>query len=133
MSLPMHPLFDSEHLFLAYDQLQDWLHATWKSEQDERSIVEGCSHILRFQQQQRCAKLLMDGSGVRRMWEHAAEWGGRVWFPALRQTGLRYVAWVHAPGFYGRMSFDLAIQDVQQPIVCTFDDAAPAAAWLARV
>ncbi|UOQ50721.1 hypothetical protein [Hymenobacter cellulosivorans] len=106
---------------------------TWKSEQNEASIMEGCNQILSFQQQQRCSKLLMDSSLVSSMWEHAAEWGGQVWFPAMHQTGLQYVAWVYSAGFYSRMSFDLAIKNVKQPIVLTFDDTTKATEWLIQV
>jgi hypothetical protein len=129
----MHPLFDSQSVRIAYNQSQDWLHVTWKSEQNEQSVMEACDHILRFQQQQRCSKMLMDSSQVSIMWEHAAEWGARVWFPALEQTGLHYVAWVHSASFYSRMSFDLAIKHVSRPIVLTFDDEAKATEWLAHV
>jgi hypothetical protein len=129
----MQLLFDSPRLVISYNQLQDWLHVTWKSEQNEQSIMDGCTQILHFQQQQRCSKLLMDSSQVSNMWEHAAEWGGQVWFPVLQQTGLRYVAWVHSASFYSRMSFDLAIKNVKQPIVLTFDDLVTAFAWLSKV
>jgi hypothetical protein len=95
--------------------------------------MEACEHILRFQQQQRCGKLLMDSSHVSSMWDHASEWGSRVWFPALQQTGLRYVAWVYSASYYSRMSFDLVIKNVSQPIVLTFDDITTATEWLAQV
>ncbi|UOQ71561.1 hypothetical protein [Hymenobacter cellulosilyticus] len=129
----MHPLFDSPVLRIDYHQVHDWLYVTWKNEQNEQSVMEGCRQILSFQEQQHCGKLLMDSSQVSSMWEHAAEWGAQVWFPALQQTGLRYVAWVYSASFYSRMSFDLAIKDVKQPIVLTFDDTASAEHWLAHV
>lgn len=129
----MPAVADSPFLTIGYDQLADWLYVTWKDEQDEQSVIEGCRQVLQVLQQYPCEKLLMDSSQVSNMWTHAAEWGEKEWFPALQRAGVRYLAFVYSPAFYSRMSFDLAARNVQQPIISTFDALDKASIWLRHV
>jgi hypothetical protein len=129
----MPAVFNSPILAIGYDQLADWLYVTWHDEQNEHSVIEGCREVLQVLAQYPCEKLLMDSSRVSNMWTHAAEWGEKEWFPALQRAGVRYLAFVYSPAFYSRMSFDLAIRHVQQPIISTFDDLDRATAWLRHV
>ena len=83
---------------------------------------------------QRCHKVLNDNSRVTSMWSEAAEWGGRVWFPAMTAVGLQYLAWVYSPNLYSRLSTDLTLQfTVGNPVVATFDGIDTAKAWLMQM
>ncbi len=127
-------LLDEPHIIIAYDHLNEWLYADWRGDQNLTTVQHGALEMLRLMQQQRCHKVLNDNTNVTSMWSEAAEWGGKVWFPAITAAGLQYFAWVYSPNLYSRLSTDLTLQfTVGNPVVATFDDIDTAKAWLAQM
>ena len=127
-------LLETPSVTISYDHPNEWLYADWHGEQDLASVQHGANEMLRLMPLQRCHKVLNDNSRVTSMWSEAAEWGGRVWFPAMTAVGLQYFAWVYSPNLYSRLSTDLTLQfTTGSPVVATFDDIATATAWLAQM
>ncbi len=126
-------LYETPHLRLSYDYFNEWLVADWTGNQDLESVQTGCLQMLEAVRSERCHKVLNDNTLVTSMWSDAAEWGGRVWFPAMAEAGLEYFAWVYSPNVYSRLSTDLTLQYTSQPIIATFDDMETAQAWLRQM
>ncbi|ALD22463.1 hypothetical protein [Hymenobacter sp. DG25A] len=126
-------LLSQPHLLISYDYENEWLYADWIGDQDLQSVQEGCEQLLEFLKAERCQKVLNDNSRVTSMWSDAAEWGGKVWFPAMAEGGLKYFAWVYSPNHYSRLSTDLMLGYTTSPIVATFDDIGTASAWLRQM
>ena len=127
-------LLDEPHVIISYDHLNEWLYADWRGDQDLTSVQHGALELLRFLGQQRCHKILNDNTNVTSMWSEAAEWGGKVWFPAIAAAGLQYFAWVYSPNVYSRLSTDLTLQFADNnPVVATFDALETAKAWLVQM
>ncbi|WP_126546855.1 hypothetical protein [Hymenobacter amundsenii] len=129
--MAQHLLFQDSTISIAYDYVQEWLFVNWLGEQDGDTVRAGAMKMLEFVRQQRCTKVLNSNQEVTSMWQDAAEWGGREWFPLMQEAGCHYFAWIYSPNLYSRLSTDLTLQhNVAGIIVCTFDDVETASAWL---
>jgi hypothetical protein len=132
--MALQTLLEEPHITIAYDHLNEWIFADWHGDQDLASVQHGALEMLRLLGQQRCHKVLNDNTHVTSMWSEAAEWGGKEWFPAMTEAGLRYFAWVYSPNVYSRLSTDLTLQYTEgNPVVSTFDDLETAKAWLRQL
>ncbi|UOQ97683.1 hypothetical protein MUN81_20945 [Hymenobacter sp. 5317J-9] len=132
--MSLQTLLEESHITISYDHLHEWLLADWHGDQDLASVQRGALDMLRLLRQQRCRKVLNDNTRVTSMWSEAAEWGGKVWFPAMTEAGLQYFAWVYSPNLYSRLSTDLTLQFTEgNPVVATFDDLETAKAWLRQM
>ncbi|ALW84089.1 hypothetical protein AUC43_02625 [Hymenobacter sedentarius] len=132
--MSLQTLHESPHLTIAYDHLNEWLHADWTGDQNLMSVQDGCQEMLQFMVEHRSSKVLNDNTRVTSMWSDASEWGGREWFPAMTAAGLKYFAWVYSPNVYSRLSTDLMLQfTAEGPVVATFDDMETAQEWLKQM
>ena len=131
--MSLQTLLDESHVTIAYDRVNEWLYVDWHGDQNLTSVQHGGQEMLRLLQECRCCKVLNDNTGVTSMWSDAAEWAGKVWFPAMAEAGLQYFAWVYSPYLYSRLSTDLTLQfTTGQSVVATFDDLETAKTWLAQ-
>ncbi|UOE35666.1 hypothetical protein MTP16_08450 [Hymenobacter monticola] len=132
--MSLQTLLELPHISISYDHLEEWLFADWNGDQDLASVQHGATEMLRLMSQQRCHKVLNDNTRVTSMWSEAAEWGGKVWFPAMAAAGLQHFAWVYSPNVYSRLSTDLTLQFTgAYPVVSTFDDLETAKVWLRQM
>jgi len=121
------------YLTITYDYINEWLYADWAPDQDLASVQAGCLQLLECLREERCHKVLNDNTRVMTIWSDAAEWGGKVWFPAMADAGLEYFAWVYSPNVYSRLSTDLTLQHTTHPLILTFDSRETAVAWLKQM
>ncbi|KAA9333451.1 hypothetical protein F0P96_10810 [Hymenobacter busanensis] len=126
-------LHEDHTLTISYDYLNDWLYVDWQAHQDLLSVQAGCLKMLELLKVERCRKVLNDNRRVQTIWSEAAEWGGRVWFPAMAEGGLEYFAWVYSPNIYSRLSTDLTLQHTLKPVVVAFDNIDTATSWLKQM
>lgn len=133
--MALRVLFEDEHITIAYDYSNEWLYVDWQKDQDLQSVQAGAEKMLVYMKQEQCHKVLNDNRRVETMWSDAAEWGGKVWLPAMTAAGLQYFAWVYSPNLYSRLSTDLTIQHAPEvgPLVFTFDNIDTASAWLRQM
>lgn len=132
--MALQTLLEEPHITISYDHLNEWLYADWHGDQNLTSVQHGALEMLRLMKLQRCHKVLNDNTRVTSMWSEAAEWGGKVWFPAMTAAGLQFFAWVYSPNVYSRLSTDLTLQlAAGNPVVSTFDDIETAKAWLKQM
>jgi len=129
----LRTLLQSPTIQISFDHKNDWLYAEWIGDQSLETVQEGCLQMLDYMKAERCNKVLNDNRLVTSMWSDAAEWGGHVWFPAMKGAGLEYFAWVYSPNVFSRLSTDLTLQHTTQPVVLTFDSMDTAQAWLKQM
>ncbi|TGE17821.1 hypothetical protein [Hymenobacter elongatus] len=129
-----HLLYESPKISIRYDYSNEWLDVEWIGDQDYESVRSGATKMLEYLGQEQCRRVLNDNTLVTSMWADAAEWGGKEWFPAMRDAGCEYFAWVYSPNVYSRLSTDLTLQYTAAGIVIlTFDDISSARVWLQQV
>ncbi|UYZ57875.1 hypothetical protein [Hymenobacter latericus] len=128
--MALRSIFEDATISIYYDFGNDWLYADWGAQQDLASVQAGALQMLECLKQERCHKVLNDNRKVQTIWADAAEWGGKVWFPAMAEAGLEFFAWVYSPNIYSRLSTDLTLRHTAKPIVMTFDNMDTAASWL---
>ncbi|UOQ53510.1 hypothetical protein [Hymenobacter cellulosivorans] len=127
-------LYETSQIIIRYDYFAEWLDVEWIGDQDYESVVSGATKMLECVRQERCRKVLNDNTLVTSMWADAAEWGGKEWFPAMREAGCEFFAWVYSPNVYSRLSTDLTLQYTSAGIVVlTFDDITIAQTWLQQM
>ncbi|SHJ37383.1 hypothetical protein SAMN02745146_2955 [Hymenobacter daecheongensis DSM 21074] len=125
----LHPLVNTESLFIAYDQDNDWLYADWKGIHTQASAQAGCEQILQCLKLRPCRKILNDNSNVFRAEFRLTGWG-LSWLHELGSLGLECLAWVYAPDFKARQDAEALLPLITQPVLATFDDLASACWWL---
>ncbi|UOG74532.1 hypothetical protein MTX78_20735 [Hymenobacter tibetensis] len=131
--MAQHVLFQTSYVTIVYDYNYEWLYVDWTGDQTLESVQAGCLKMLDCLRDERCHKVLNDNTRVTSMWADAAEWGGRVWFPAMAEAGLQYFAWIYSPNLYSRLSTDLTLQHTTRPLILTFDSLETATAWLGQM
>lgn len=132
--MALHTLHLDSTITIAYDYANEWLLVNWHGNQTGDTVRAGAMRMLDFVRQERCSKVLNDNREVTSMWADAAEWGGREWFPLMHEAGCQYFAWIYSPNLYSRLSTDMTLQhNAAGVIVCTFDDADTASAWLRQM
>lgn len=124
-------LFRESHIAIELNHNENWLYVNWRGFVNYELVTGGCEKILHFMKERQCFRILNDNTQVEGMWSAAAKWGGEVWFPALREAGLEYFAWVYSPSVLSRLSTDKTIRSTQSPdYIKTFDDLEQAMTWL---
>ena len=126
------PLLESPYLTIADAAPAPWLYADWHGPQNMASVQQGGADLLRLLKAGGHVKALNDNTRVTTMWSEAAEWAGRVWFPAVEAAGLRHLAWVYPPDVFASLSVDLTLQFATGGvIIATFGTLLEAQEWLA--
>lgn len=130
----MLELVNESFLVVNYDPDTRILHASWKGYQSFDTGTKGCAQILECVKRTGAPSILNDNTETRGLWMDAAEWAARVWFPQLKQAGMRRFAWVYSPAKFSQMSTDTAMasMDPDEYGVRVFADMGGALAWLSQ-
>jgi len=124
-------ILESPHLTITDHPTDGWLHADWHGPQNMATVQQGGADLLRLMRASSYDRILNDNTRVASMWSEAAEWAGRVWFPAMEAIGLRHLAWVYPPDVFASLSVDLTLQFASGGVaIATFGTRAAAEAWL---
>ncbi|MFD2516062.1 hypothetical protein ACFSRY_19470 [Pontibacter locisalis] len=124
-------LYRNQHLAISYNTVEDWLYVNWRGYQNYESVVSGCEKMLELMKERACFRILNNNTHVEGQWSTAAKWGAEVWFPAMRDAGLEWFAWVYSPSAFSRLSTDKMISLTENPdFVQVFDDMDLAKDWL---
>jgi len=131
----MQELCNEPFLHLCLDPDQRILCAQWKGYQSFDNGVAGCHRILDEATRHGISRILNDNTLVRGLWMDAAEWAGRIWFPRLRQAGVKHFAWVCSPARFSRISMSaaLAVIDDTELDLRVFQTVEEASVWLHSV
>lgn len=96
--------YSENKLTIRYNEEHDWLEADWKGFQNFDSVQRGCLVMLDLLKKNNCSKVLNDNRSVLGNWSEAADWGGKVWFPAMQKAGLKFFAWIYSPSTFSKLS-----------------------------
>ncbi|MBO3269473.1 MULTISPECIES: hypothetical protein [Hymenobacter] len=121
---------DGSSCVLTFDEVNQWLRATWKGFVDTGEATKGADSYLTSMQTFSCPYLLNDNSQLVGPWFDSIEWLQRIWGPQASRLGLRYVAHVTH-----RLRSELAVLDKHHPFqdqfeVQLFETVAAAEDWL---
>jgi hypothetical protein len=124
-------LFAEEYLTIDLDAANGWLYTDWIGYQTEGSVKEGCSRMLELLKDLKLTKVLNDNTNVLGIWTPAAHWVGAVWFPQMKEAGLKHFAWVYSPAHLSQFSTNESIRETPVPdIIQTFHAIEDAKKWL---
>lgn len=79
---------------LTYEEIDQWLRATWRGYVDPAEAMRGAEAYLLHATQVPCSLLLNDNTELRGPWFDSLDWLAEVWVPQAARLGLRYVAHV---------------------------------------
>lgn len=124
-------LFRNKHLAITYNAVEDWIYVNWRGYQNYGSVVHGCEKMLELMKERACYRILNNNNHVEGQWSTAAKWVAEIWFPAMREAGLQWFAWVYSPSVFSRLSTDKSVSLTENPdFIQLFDDVEQAKDWL---
>lgn len=127
-------LFRDNYIAIELNPKDNWIYVNWRGYQNYESVLAGCEKIQELMNATACYRILNDNTQVEGQWSAAAKWVAETWFPALRQNGLQYFAWVYSSSMLSRLSADKTIKHANQPTyIHTFDDIEAAQDWLRTI
>ncbi len=124
--------FGNINLVITYDTENQWVHADFIGAQSLVSIQRGMNAVLQLLIDHKCSKYLSDNTHLYGGWNIANDWLRDVWTPLAMQAGMRYVAHIMAPGFFGRHSMEELAPSLPPGLnIQFFENIAEAKTWLA--
>lgn len=124
--------FGNINLVIIYDTENQWVHADFIGAQSLVSIQRGMNAVLQLLIDHKCSKYLSDNTHLYGGWNIANDWLRDVWTPLAMQAGMRYVAHIMAPGFFGRHSMEELAPGLPSGLnIQFFENIAEAKTWLA--
>lgn len=127
-------LSTEEYCQIEYDVTQKWLYVNWIGYQTERTVMEGCSKLLEVLKELEICCVLNDNTNVVGIWTPASQWVGTIWFPQMKEAGLKHFAWIHSPSRLSQISADEAIKNTPDPeIIRIFYNLEEGRTWLLEV
>jgi len=123
--------FAHDYINIEYDLANDWLYTDWIGYQTEGTVREGCTKMLEALTKFNLTKVLNDNTHVLGIWTPAAQWLGTVWFPQMKQAGLKQFAWIYSPSALSQFSTNETLKETDdRSIIQTFYNAEDAKKWL---
>jgi hypothetical protein len=127
----LRALYQGEHVDIFRDHANGWLYVDWKGQLSPQSVRDGCERLLDWVVATGCRLILNDNTQVIGGWHAAADWIADDFLPRLRRAGVLSVAWVQSPHSDSRRAAQsVAFMAAMDDVVCLFEDARTAAAWL---
>ncbi|WP_439882836.1 hypothetical protein ACSX1A_06645 [Pontibacter sp. MBLB2868] len=124
-------LYRNNHLAIEFNAIGNWLYVNWRGYQNRETVIDGCEKMLLLMKEHACYRILNDNTKVEGQWSAAAKWGADVWFPAMREAGLEWFAWIYSPSMFSRLSTDKMVSLTENPdFIKVFDDIDLARDWL---
>ncbi|MBC3538707.1 hypothetical protein ACFSC6_19870 [Rufibacter sediminis] len=124
-------LLQEPHITIKLDLLTDILYVDWTGKQTEETVRDGCDKMLKHVASTRSTKVFNDNTLVTGNWSGAAEWGAKIWFPAMYKAGVHYFAWVLSPELYSQLSTKETLKyTINGILILNFEDRDAAENWL---
>jgi hypothetical protein len=123
-------LYQQSNVEIHWDQTNQWLCVGWHGFQSSSDIRRDCEQVLRMMVSKNCDSVLNDNTDADASWTGELDWLANDWFPRMRGSGLRHLAWVHSPARVSEVSITPAIGAAGPGVAKVFSDTADAAQWL---
>ncbi|MEO7802223.1 MAG: PAS domain-containing sensor histidine kinase [Ginsengibacter sp.] len=123
--------YSEDQVSIKYNKVHDRLDVSWMGFQNLQSVKRGCNVMLDLLKKNNCSKVLNDNTFVTGNWSEASDWGGKIWFPAMQEAGLKYFAWIYSPSTFSQLAANKSI-DVMLGKITTqfFAEKKDAEKWL---
>lgn len=119
---------------LSYNSKYNWIYSDWIGMHSLVTIQKAKGVVLEWFRETGATKYITDNSNVVGGWDTANDWLADVWTPKAVEAGMRYVAHIHAPGIYGKLSMKALQPRIENLItIQMFDDLSDAEDWLRSV
>ncbi len=123
--------YRDEYVEIQYMHERCQILVSWKGYQNHYSIKRGFNKMLELLRHHQCQKVINDNSALSGNWYESAEWAYRDWLPSAIEAGLRYFAWVYAPGMSDHLSSDINMEEMGREISAKlFSNIVDAQEWL---
>lgn len=123
--------YKDEQITIVYNDAAHQLESDWTGFQNMESVQKGGMKMLELLMHNQVYKLLNDNTHVEGTWSEAAEWVAQELIPDMENAGLKFIAWIHSPSAFSRLSAeksaDLALGNV---VTQFFTDRPSAEKWL---
>ena len=122
-------LYQQANIEIYWDD-RSWLYVDWIGMQSVQNFRDGCAQMLQLLQIRNADSVLNDNTRQEGTWIMAAEWAGRVWFPAMIRAGLKRFAWVQSASRPVQMCVEETLKFASPGVVQLFSTREEAEAWL---
>ncbi len=112
--------YGEDQLTIVFNKKHDRLDVDWTGFQNLQSVKRGCYVMLDLLKKNNCTKVLNDNTHVIGNWSEASDWGGKVWFPAMQEAGLKYFAWIYSPSTFSQLAANKSVDVMLGKITAQF-------------
>jgi anti-sigma regulatory factor (Ser/Thr protein kinase) len=123
--------YKDEYITITHNEAANHLYADWTGYQKYESVKNSGLKILELVQHTKTIQLLNDNTNVLGTWSEAADWVAQELLPMLENAGLKFIAWIHSPSAFSKLSAEKAADlSVGKVIIRFFTDRDAALEWL---
>jgi PAS domain S-box-containing protein len=108
--LPLQRVKPEENYTISYNEAEGYLYADWLGFQNIETVQSGCMAILEALKEYSATKLINDNTNVLGSWSESLEWVAEIWFPMMKEAGLRYLAWIYSPATYSILAAQKSVE-----------------------
>ncbi|RPD45010.1 hypothetical protein DNI29_20175 [Hymenobacter sediminis] len=123
-------LAETPSLSLYEDAKNGWLYIDWQGHLTLPAIQESCLLISQYFLQRTYIKALNDNTNVLSMDSDVSPWLAKEFLPYTVLGGIQFIAWVYSPSISTQINTDIALFNLEAPVVALFSDTASACSWL---
>lgn len=123
-------LTETPHLSLYEDAENGWLYMDWQGHLTLPAIQQSCLLISQHFLQRSYTKALNDNTNVLSMAPDVSPWLATEFLPYTVLGGIQFIAWVYSPSMSTQTYTDIALFNLEAPVVALFSDTASACGWL---
>ncbi|MBO3269270.1 MULTISPECIES: hypothetical protein [Hymenobacter] len=120
-------------LSVFHDVKNDWLYLDWQGDLTRKSVQEGCIAVARCFLRKNYVRVLNDNTSVTSLSPEVASWLATECLPRIKLSTIEYLAWTYSPNIETQFWTNVAMYQIDGPVVVTFDDVESAYAWLREV
>ena len=103
-------LYASESISVWYDPENDWIYTEWNGYLNLHVIRENGENILHFLKEKQCSKILSNNQRVKGAWLDSCNYLAEDLLPKLKESGLKFLAWVQSPSPYSQYSTEQTME-----------------------
>ncbi|UOR07494.1 hypothetical protein MUN82_10445 [Hymenobacter aerilatus] len=120
-------------LSVFHDAKNDWLYLDWQGNLTLCLVQESCAAVAQCFRQKSYARVLNDNTSVTGLSPEVASWLATECLPRMKLSPIEYLAWTYPPTIDTQSWINIALYQIDGPVVVMFDDVESAYAWLREV
>ncbi|WP_139923507.1 hypothetical protein [Hymenobacter sp. DG01] len=128
MSLQL--LTETSAISVYLDTENHWIYVDWQGDLTLPVVQASCLTIARYVLLGSYTKVLNDNTNVLSLSPDVSPWLANEYLPYVTLGGVKYIAWVYSPNMSTQCYTDIALFNLDSPVVALFSDTASACMWL---